>query len=372
MPEISPIAFTARWTRENRCLKEKNGFLSGQGFRVFSSLFLNIPQRIVTLLNAICKEQILSQGAYSENEKKRIQASWHRKWLSAEITEENKVFREHFTALPMQLTTPDRARISGTFFKNNKSLSLDIPTIVCFQGRATLYKSQSFDPILKKAKKAPVPFNLVMFDYRSGKESQDEPKNAHSVVLDSETVYQCLKDELHIAEKNIRALAVSLGGAISAQMLALHPQAGPYVNIDSFKSIGAVVDNGRAAHSLIDYLHAPQILKHPKILFLFKKIMIEMIERFNWEFDSLKALQKIKSRKLIVYDPEDQVIPHKASLFFALQSKKWIRPEQTLSLKLKPHKCTPINWLHHGGPYSLYQDEQGTSASKRIFNFLIS
>lgn len=335
------LEFKAQWNEENACLK-KNSPLPSLSQKIQN--FLNAPFR------GLCQLLFLPSSFYLESTKQKIESGWNKTWMGQHPKKEHLDLRTRFEPIPLKIETPDGAKLAGTFYKSRKTFQINIPTILYFLPQGGLAKGGIHQWMLKKALKTTRDYHVVIFDYRSCGRSQ-APKESPSItaeqlVLDGESVYQCMTTRLGISEDNIRLYGWSLGGGISAQLMALHPKIGGYVNSRSFSSLAAVI--------------------YSRHLCLLTKLFQKIASYFGWELNTHGVWEKIYNKTLVVYHPKDQMIPPAAGLV----SKAAFA--NTLELQLKTSiKNTEASIDHHETPYKAYTDQKGRGARKQILNFLL-
>jgi hypothetical protein len=334
-----------------------------------------LPHLIISYIKPFCDGIVLSSITFSEQEKQDIAEIWHRTWITDDPDPVSLRLRKHFTLVPFVLQTPDQAEISGTLFRNRETDEKDIPTIIYFQPNGSLYKKGACDWILRKAEKSTTPFNVVAFDYRkTGESDWDGSLSSNGLILDGDAVYQYVTCELGVSEKNVHFYGRSLGGAVSAQVCALHEKTNAYVNSHSFSSLEEVAID----IDTIVSLRLEQIgLELPcfcaslitAILSVIKHVFNWFLYQSGWEFNTVLALEKIRSRKMIIYSQNDHLMQN-AALFRSITQNT--REEQIISLRLKHNVqvLTPY-FNYHNAPYYLFETETGQSVANEILNFLL-
>lgn len=333
MTKIKSVCFSANW---NHNLKSQE------------SVKRPVWDAFSTPLRALCARNVLPAAYHSSETKDSVEKNWKKIWVGK--GSKGKKLRKGFQPIALNIKTPDGARIKGVFYKSQKTTSTDIPTILYCQPNLGLSKAKCHQWMLKKAAKTDVPYNVVLFDYRGCGKSKLSSKSSHlnakKLVIDADSVYQCVRKKLGIAAKNVRFYGWSLGGAVSAQVAALHPRSGAHVHSRSFSSLKGVVQ-----------AYFPRVLA---------RVVNKIFQAFHWVFDTFKVWKKIKDRSLVVYHPKDRVIPQSASL----ASKVGRKHKLQLRLKKKSkNNSGRIN--HHGMPYRAYTSKKGMGARKQILNFLL-
>jgi pimeloyl-ACP methyl ester carboxylesterase len=392
MSSISPIIFQANWNECNLHLKNAEPALCYDYiWKVFCDAIFFLPNLINSYLQPLFHRLILQSSSYGDEEKQRVQQIWERTWVDAEMNSETKVLRQYYNTIPLELTTPDGATISGTFFKSKLSENNNIPTIIYFQTTGDLYKTGTVNWMLKHAKDSEVPFNVVAFDYRDTGESIGEGNpSSKGLILDGDTVYQFVSNYLEVKDQNISIYGRSLGGAISAQVVAMHENIEVYVNSHSFASLDALIDETDMIEAAINprqgegLVNVPPIAQYVPISLI--KFVAKILLHYNgWEFDTLDALKRAKNRKfLLVSDPLDDLIQN-ASVTKALDqivqnARDAIETAQetiennieTVRLELKTKvSILTERFSYHNAPYALFNTDQGEGAGRKVLSFLL-
>ncbi len=285
MPNITisapqPLTFKAVWTEQNKHLNES---------------FINkITRYAFFILNKIAGALIVPSQRRTKDDIAEIDKNFQRKWTNPTSAEE-KLIKNNFTPNPIKVTTPDGVEIEGTFFKNAAATHTS-PTVLFFQPNAMHSKQGAFDWVMKEAALREIPYNFVYFDPRGCDGTPNLPKNAKDLYLDSDSIYQFVKNELKVPAKDIHFYGYSLGAGIASTVKAMHPEAtGNYVNDRSFTKINDTLKN---------------ILSRPVAFLagLFTSLL-------NWNINTAKALDNLKGKTLIVHHPKDELMKGEASLY---------------------------------------------------------
>ncbi len=262
----------------------------------------------------------------------------------------NKQLNTHFTIEPYTVTTADGVEISATIFKY-KTRNKNIPTIISFNPNAAL--GASLDPLIDFAeilKKGNTPCNLVTFDYRGVGESKGKFESADNLVQDGIAVVKSVQEKLKTSNSKIHFCGRSLGGAIAAKTQAALPEIeGRHVNICSFSSLDKVINS-----------YVPGFIA---------RWANKIVENSGYTISAVDDFKKIKTEKMVVYHPNDQVIPASASMYKQIKETDGVRV-----LKLCPKKGEEATSLkdHHNASLSSHVDENNVDVQARILNFLIN
>lgn len=350
----SPIHFQAKWTTENSHLKETN--LLARIWKAVKEFFKTI---FCCCIKTITHRLVLPAAYVKKEWKNDIEYEWKNLWFGP-FSDENPL-KQNFSPIPLQVKTPAGNTISGVFYQHKKGIGQDIPTILCFNGNAQHSKAGTGYWLLELARECNVPFNVAVFDYPScaasnGKIHEDQ------LVLAGDSMYQCIQDEFKISDENIHMIGQSLGGGVSAKLMAAHPKAGRYVNSHSFKSLKKLILETTMVDIIRDVFF-PKVAKCLVSAKCARKVAASSVESFFGNLNSEEALAKIKNKTLIVYHQKDPLIQD-ACLAYADAGKV----KEVLSLKDRSYFDFTN---HHVEPYEKYVDEEGLPANKRILNFLL-
>lgn len=165
--------------------------------------------------------------------------------------------------------------------------------VVHFNGNMQFYENSLYNS-LSTGKNLEV--NLLVFNYRGVGESQGNPITTQDLIADGEA---CIKYLLSkgVPEENILIDGLSLGGGVGTQVASLHERI-RLINLNSFSSLSQIVS-----------VHFNSI---------FGKILISL----GWELDSIKAFEKIKADKLIVYHKKDAIMPYESVCLYKMMKER--------------------------------------------------
>ncbi len=333
---MEPIVFNAKWHKNLLCLKKNRGILSV--FTFFFRFFLG-PFR------KICRKKILPSSSYSKKEVKALKEVFFRNWFSKKSCE-NPLY-DFYIAKPLKLITPDGVSLSGTYFRARRAAK-ETPVIVLFQSNSSLKDHSEYDWLLAQAAQENHIANFITFDYRGCGTSYGKAGKANDLILDGDTAYQFVKDYLKVSSKHIILYGFSLGGAVSAQVCNLYPdQFHKCINERSFSSLTAVISSS---------------YRYGKFLAYFTK-------KLNWEFNTLNIWPNVKGKKLLIYQPKDEIIPLKASLFYNLSIQNKITNSKCIQLEILPE--SQITQFYHSTPLNHYIDQKtNLCAQDTVIEFL--
>lgn len=219
-------------------------------------------------------------------------------------------------AIPLSLTTPDGKVLDGKYIKSEKR-NKDSKTVIIFNGKGERYEEKSlFNKYVYDDESILVPrenlynflndgYDVVVFNYRGVSESTGW-SSCDGLKLDAETVYQFVRDKLEVPDEKIVLWGFSLGGSIATFLASKHPVS--LINVRSFSSLSHVVR-----------YHATCIAAFILIL-------------LDWCIHPAADWRKVKGKKIVVYHPDDPIIPLYCSLF------KWVE-SATAHITLKSDKA---------------------------------
>lgn len=318
----SNIHFSAVWTPQNECLK--------------SSLAQKVSRFALNLLHKLAMNIILTATHLYKKDDIEIA----KQQFSA-------LYVFHYQSKDITVTTPDGARLQGTFFQKI-GCPENAPCVIFMQPSSALYAHNAFDSIVTNAWLEGKQCNFLFFDYRGCGLSEGSPLQAKDLVIDGDSMYQFTRDHLQVPADDIHMMGWCLGGGVTAQVKAMHPECkGNYVNDRSFSCITQA-----AEHMLGSGIIG-------KIAKVFLKIL-------GWKaLDSAQALNKIESRTLITHHPEDRTIRNKAQLVTAASAQKDNIEHMDLTTKVRSNNYHCIDLRN------VYLSDASYAADKAA-NFLLS
>jgi pimeloyl-ACP methyl ester carboxylesterase len=146
--------------------------------------------------------------------------------------------------------------------------------------------------------------NVVLFEPRG----LGSTWRAEDLVVDGDSIYQYVTQELGIEESKVNFYGYSLGGVIGIQAAALHPESGgKYVGDRPFCSLFAFITENCCIESLGWVVK--KVTSFVSAVFLAYPLYL-----LGWEWDSAQACAKLQGKKLVIYHPHDCLFPFEASL----------------------------------------------------------
>lgn len=228
----------------------------------------------------------------------------------------------------LEVTTPDGIVLKGHYFKHPKhDQDPQSRVLMCFHGNCDFYQSGSTLPLmdLLASDRCGVPYSFALFNQRGVGNSTEGTPNERNLLIDAESVYQTVKNELKIPESQIDMYGHSLGGAEAAQLKKLHPHTGGSLFLDrTFSKLDMMVGHVLGTSFV-------------------GKLAQKIVKSYDWEFDTYKALEEVRDRVYVFTHMKDRNIPQSCSLSEAL--------------KKNPLTETPIESFHF--LYSEYDPHMG-------------
>lgn len=236
-------------------------------------------------------------------------------------------------------------------FKTKRTIPSDQKWVICFNGNTMAYEQ-----ILSNQRHYSnhTHCNIISFNYRGVGDSQGNAKSQEDLVLDGDALFQFLLAH-GVKSEDILLDGLSVGGGISAQVRALHPE-GPLANVHSFSSLSGVVKGFVQTIILSNYhfyhdrpggfrLKPPQNEEHKRKLFQLARykegeyqrpsslrkfaakyisaivgaIVSVVLKAASWDLDTLSQWDKIKGKKWIISANNDEFLHEDGMLYKALK-----------------------------------------------------
>ena len=191
--------------------------------------------------------------------------------------------------------------------------------------------------------------NVVTFNYRG----LGNTSRAEDLIVDGDSVFQFVTQELGTQKNKVHFYGFSLGGALAAQVKALHPESeGKYLGDRPFRSVFSLITENCCIERL-GWL-VKKITSFVSAIFLAYPIYL-----LGWEWDGCKALSQLKGDKRIVYHPNDCLVPFEANLAFQCPS------DEVICLNRHETGCTT-----HFAPLDAHSTAEGAPAVAVVADFL--
>ncbi len=272
----------------------------------------------------------------------------------------NRYFRDKYTVQQHWVETPDKVKLNAYHFKK-KEANPNTETLIFFQSNASFTEQGVYGWLIEKAIERNSNCNFVVFDYRGVGNSKGMPKKIKDLLVDGESVYQFTTAPLNvnglgIKPENLRIYGWSLGGLISGNIKALHPEckANRYVNE---RSLAKLSDVGK-------YL----LHKWIRPLFFWFPCALRKLE---WDLD-LPVNQLDGKNTLYVFHHLDTTIPYEASSSQAARKANTLFHSLELyqtQVQIDESKDRDVD--HHYEPLGSYMANPGQTADEAIVDFIL-
>jgi pimeloyl-ACP methyl ester carboxylesterase len=330
MMTIENICFETQWddttihlAPQETTLAKKVGSVALDVFSVLCP-FLAVARYISYKLDTFANRVSLPAAHYiSETEKEKIHGQFHDFWYGS-VTPDNQLLRAHYRMIEQTVRTPDGVDLQA-FLLQYKDSTTETPTILYFNGNFQLC-AETPTWILEESLRAHTPCNLVLFDYRGVGNSTGQFTGTKDLVIDGSSIVSWLRKQIGIVPSQLHFYGFSLGGAISSLTKALDPDlTGKLVNDRSFGSSGAVICE-RYGSGYVG------------------RLISWMFEKYGYSATPSEELLKAQGEKLVIYHPEDTLIPQKAGMYryvpedlvFRLEPKKGFEPASGQEAHVSP------------------------------------
>jgi pimeloyl-ACP methyl ester carboxylesterase len=165
------------------------------------------------------------------------------------------------------------------------------------------------------------PMNFVLFDYRSVGGSTGKFTGSKDLLIDGASIVNWVRKEVKTPNDKINLYGLSLGGAVATKTAAADEAlTGWVVGERSFSCLeNWILAQVSKARKCLNNLPPQNCLKSSmkwmatKALHL-ESLAITILKHQGLEFDAAADFPKIQGKKLVIYHPEDRVIPYDASM----------------------------------------------------------
>ncbi len=265
---------------------------------------------------------------------------------------------KNYEIQPIEITTPDGVKIRGTYFKNkNTPVGSERQIVINCNCSGGLFMTT---PWLLAPDLANFNYDVISFDYRGCADSDGFPTSSENLYLDTDTVYQFVKNRLQIPPANIHFFGHSLGGCVALNVKAAHPECTGRIVIDrSFSHLKYVIEN-LCADLFAGIFPAFFLLAPPQILaFIFTKL----VSILNWDMESEDPLNNAKGASLVVFHDRDSLMREYANL-------DWV---SDAPVPLPLTNCTVKNGeIHSADLNDFIMPQSGIRAVWRVAKFLFN
>ncbi|NDD57677.1 MAG: alpha/beta hydrolase [Chlamydiae bacterium] len=260
-------------------------------------------------------------------------------------------FKSHL----LHVKTPDGSLIHGYFLQQPHTLPSD-PLVIFFQPNGGISTCKNFADVMEGSRTQNIRCNFIVFDSRGCGYSEGEATVAKDFILDGDSIYQFAKQYLKVPPHQIHCMGFSMGGAVAAQVKALHSD-----------ELGSLVID-RSFSTLKDAVLAHSVSRMHFTCRLISTIVIFLLNLLGWStLDSEAALKKIRSRTLVIYHPKDGIICGNSQLSHHVSSFSNHITKLNLSrFRLVVDQGSDL----HNLPLCSFQNKDGQSATQKVINFL--
>lgn len=310
--------FVARWNNSNLSLNPDTGDCLDKALRKLKNFFFYIPNTII----AACVNS-RSATLYAP---------------SAPLTGNSVRFTK-------EIITPDQVHLTAHVYVT-AAATLNTPTVILFNPLGTN------DGVHGHLKACLIErrCNVVTFDYRGFGSTW----RADDFVLDGDSVFQYVTQELGTQIHKVHFFGVSLGGAIAVQVKGRHFESkGKYAGDRPFKSVFKLITEFCCIEKL-----GPVIKKITS--FVAAISLAYPVYLLGWEWDSSVFLPQLKGDKRILYHPNDFLVSYEAS------QASICPPEQVISLDRNVK-----GFSTHFDPIEKHNTDDGKLAVEVIADFLV-
>ncbi len=300
-----------------------------------------------------------------ENDYTAATTAFRERWEGASPNAQQAQLRAAFEPSILKMKTPDGVEIEGTLYRSRRSQAQDIPTIICTNPNwADISREEGWNWLLNKGINSPLPFNVIVFDYRQCAGQSGFIHQPGDLTLDGDTFYQFAKDELHISESNIHYLGFCTGAQVAATLAALHPASGRLVSHNSTYNIGELLHKSPFNQKEMEKQGIPSPLMP-----VMKDLVRAYLRWSGWDMDVTSALNAISNRALFINHAEDSFVAPELHASTVIESD---RPRHVALLRTKPTvDIRDTDYVSHWMPIYLCEDETGLNATKKVVNYLL-
>lgn len=275
--------FIAQWNENNVTLNPNQGGTLWKIARKITALFFYLPNCVL----ATCLNPTKETPFYSSSKLKTNYGHFNKK-----------------------IITPDHVHLVANIHLVENAQPIT-PTVILFNPLGTsdfIHEALTLNLTKRSC-------NVVTFNYRG----LGRTRRAKDFVVDGESIYQYVTQELGTQKNHVHFFGFSLGGVLAAQVKALHPECeGKYVGDRPFKSLFSLITEICCIKKL------GQVVK--KITACVTALLLAYpIYLLGWEWDGQKALAQIKGARRIIYHPHDFLVPFEASLASCCPPQQVIR-----------------------------------------------
>lgn len=272
-----------------------------------------------------------------------IDEIFHNSFWYGPICEDNVVLRTAFQAERKTITTPEGIELQATVFTRNGSDPTKTPTVIYCNANCGFQVDERYRDLMSQSLLSGADCNFITFDYRPVGNPNSTFFNEDDFITDTHSVIEYAKKELKTQNHLIHLYGLSLGGAIAVKTRARHPELGALINDRSFSSIKDV------------------ILSHCYTCFKpFGYLAARFVKTKGLAFDAASDLERSNARTLLLFHPEDKVVPLDASIQKVAQER---------FVKIEMNAIDPKKRMnYHVEKLSSYKDERPDGAARTVLS----
>ncbi|MBS0652174.1 MAG: hypothetical protein JSR39_01465 [Verrucomicrobia bacterium] len=365
------IAFQANWTREN-CLLQYNlsDIVSSPFHSTCQKIYLCFTRTLQYInewigypLHQYAKQYLVGGMRDTREQYLAATQAWIQRWEGPSASLEDRRLRLAYEPFRLMMTTPDGVQIEGTLYRSLRSQNPDIPTIICTNPNwADISRENGWNWLLDKGLRSPLPFNIIVFDFRACAGQAGELHTPGDLTLDADCFYQFAQRSLHVSEPNIHFIGFCTGAQVAATLAALHPSSGRLVSHNSTYNIGELMHQS-------PFIQEEAERNGTSCFCLLKELVRAYIKWSGWAMDVSDALNTTHNRTLFTHHAEDRFVPRDLHAYNAIDPERAVH---TAILRTKPTvQMRDPEYAAHWMPLFLCEDENGLSATKKIVNFIL-
>lgn len=367
------ISFEAHWTTENCQLQYNVSEIVASPLHTFCQkitlCFFRILQYTTECIgypiHQYAKQFLVGGTRVSKEDYTAATAAFRERWEGTSPNAEQARLRTAYEPSILKVKTPDGVEIEGTLYRSLRSQNSDIPTIICTNPNwADISREEGWNWLLNKGAKSPLPFNVIVFDYRQCAGQEGFIHHPSDLTLDGDTFYQFAKEAMHISEANIHYLGFCTGAQVAATLAALHPRSGRLASHNSTYNIGELMHKSPFNQKEMEKQGIPSPLMP-----VMKELVRAYLRWSGWDMDVTCALNSISNRTLFLNHAGDSFVSPELHASTSIEPD---RPKHAALLRTKPTvEIRDSDYVPHWLPLPLCEDQTGLNATKKIVNFLL-
>lgn len=342
MAPVNKISFAATWTAPLAALNPQNHPLSQKVYDFIKSFVFFIPN---FLIEPLVRWPILpSSSPFMAKIIRNYDSAFKQGAINVNADPQSV-----HTISELEVKTPDNIKLNGHFLKHKEhDNNPNARVIILFHGNGDFYQSLSYNWLPQLLKEADTPYSFLLFNPRGVGINRQGTPNESNLLIDAESIYQTATTKFGISEDRIDIYGHSLGGAQAANLKKLHPHTGGRLFLDrTFSSLDKMVSR------IFSNTYSP-----------IRNSARRLIKKFNWTFDTYKALTHIQDKVHIFTHSQDGVIPRSCSLGEAVNNLN-PHPETISNYLFKYSSSNGLDSKPHMDPLTSCRAENGSTAATK-------